>query len=300
MKWFLMCAMGLFTLNSALVAEAEVELKQAGSTVQVTINGKEFTVLNYGKDLPKPFFSPVRSPGGQIITRPLENPEDHKHHKGIWFSVDEVSGSNFWNERSKIENVSVKVITAKGNPAEMVITNHWLNSSGQPLVIETTNVKIFDNYVLAYDTKLAPGGKSVVFNDTKEGLFGIRLKNGMREKENGRVINSHGAKHSKGCWGKIADWVDYTGPVDGKLVGVAIFDHHSNFRPSRYHVRDYGLFSISPFGESAYTQGAKAASPVELKAGQSLRLRYAMYIHQGDHQSANVSAAYRQYLDSTH
>lgn len=214
-------------------------------------------------------------------------------------SVDEVSGTKFWNEGAKIENVSVKIVTAKGNPAEMIVTNHWLGKNGQPMVKEVTDIKFYDNYVLAYDTQLSPGGSSVVFNDTKEGLFGIRLKNGMREKENGKVINSNGAKHTRGCWGKIADWVDYSGPVDGKMVGVAIFDHHGNFRPSRYHVRDYGLFSISPFGEKAYTNGAKPASPVELKSGQSLRLRYAMYIHQGDFQKADVAGAYRQYIDLT-
>ena len=74
-------------------------------------------------------------------------------------------------------------------------------------------------------------------------------------------------------------------------------DHPSNFRPSRYHVRDYGLFSMSPFGEGAYQNDAAKSKPVILDANTPrLRFRYGLYIHGGNATEGNVTAAYDQFL----
>ena len=102
-----------------------------------------------------------------------------------------------------------------------------------------------------------------------------------------------------GCWvwGSLKNsYPDFD--VDGKTVGVAIMDHPKNFRPSRYHVRDYGLFSISPFGEKAYTNGTSPAAPHHLKKGENLRLRYAMFFHDGDTKTANVAGAWDLFVKS--
>lgn len=321
---------GTFT-TATQAAEPAVRLTRKAETVEVTIGGEAFAVYNFSKERPKPFFSPVRGPGGTIMTRPIEKKgDDHRHHKGIWVAVDQVNKIEFWAERGKIGNVSVTLLAeplaanvsafwakavarytqlgghslvnfkASGaKPGQMQVVNHWLGKDGQPVVTETTLIGIYPNRLLTYDITFTAGSQPVTFGDTKEGLFGFRMVDSMRETEGGHVENAEGQTGSKACWGKNSDWIDYHGEIDGKRFGVAIFDHPKNFRRSRYHVRNYGLFSISPFGEKAYTSGAQPAKPLNLDPGESFRLRYAMYIHAGDTKTADVAGVYQAYVKGT-
>ena len=277
-----------------------LSLDEDAKAVNVQIAGKPFTVYEYSSELPKPFLSPVRGPEGTIISRPIgREGDDHPHHKGIWVAVDEVNEVDFWAERGKIQNVSVKILSAEGDPARLAVMNHWLDADGDPVVTEKTNISFYSNRLIAYDITFVAEEGDVTFRDTKEGLFGFRMVDSMREREGGHVVNADGKHGTTECWGQTSDWVDYYGQVDGKTLGITIFDHPENLRRSRYHVRNYGLFSISPFGESAYTGGEQEASPVTIDKGSELRLRYAMYVHPGDTESAQVAETYRQYLEGS-
>lgn len=330
-------AVSVLVVGRVFAGEAVVELTRANDIVNVTIGGEAFAVYNFGKTLPKPFFSPVRGPDGMVMTRPIEKlGDDHPHHKGIWLAVDEINEIQYWAERGKIENVRVDVMApvsgavpshywaeavrryraaggdslsggwadpavagGSGPPASIQVVNHWLDAQAQPVVIETTRINIFPNRLIAYDITFTAGSKPASFLDTKEGLLGFRMVDSMREQEGGRVVNADGLKGTAECWGKTSDWVDYCGEIDGKTYGISIFDHAGNFRRSRYHVRNYGLFSINPFGDEAYTKGRLPAKPLKLAPGSSVRLRYAMYIHAGDTLTADVAGAYRKYLAMT-
>jgi hypothetical protein len=89
--------------------------------------------------------------------------------------------------------------------------------------------------------------------------------------------------------------------VEGKTVGVAIFDHSQNPRhPTWWHVRDYGLFAANPFGRKDF-EGLKDknAGNLVIPAGQSVTFRYRFYFHEGDEQQAKVAERYAEYVKSS-
>jgi hypothetical protein len=284
------------TLFCTSLQAAEVKLEKKGDTVEATIDGQPFTAFNFAKEQAKPYFWPVRAADGTVITRGLENPKDHPHHKGIWLAIDEVNGIKFWAEKGKIENQDIELVAPHGNPARMQVVNRWLGEDGRPVLIESTLISIFADRLMTYDIRFAAAEVPVTFGDTKEGLFGLRLADPLRESQGGRIVNAEGKKGMKECWGQRCDWVDYSGEIEGKTHGVTIFDNPQNPRRSRFHVRDYGLFTISPFGDNAYTNGVEPKNELTLKPGESVRFKYGLYVHAGDLTGGKVADEYQEYL----
>jgi hypothetical protein len=119
----------------------------------------------------------------------------------------------------------------------------------------------------------------VTFGDAKDGAFCVRLAEPLTEKNSGTLRNSEGGVKMAGTWGKQASWVDYSGELDGEKLGVALFDHPDSFRhPARWHVRDYGLLAVNPFGSQAFDK-ANPLAPAALPKGQKLRLHYRIVVH---------------------
>ncbi|MBA3312279.1 MAG: PmoA family protein [Planctomycetaceae bacterium] len=298
MRLLIIAALLAFSPALGLAADDTVRLEQVAGTIEITIGGEKFATYHY-EGFEKPFMEDLRGPGGVIVTRSLkkEAVTDHPHHKGLWASVDEVNENKHWMEGQPIRVESVEILKAEGDPASFRISNTWLGNDEKPVLKEDTTVHVFADRVVSYDMKLSPAGdEPVTFGDTKEGFFAIRVRDELREKGGtGKIVNSNGAKGESEAWGQTSPWVDYSGSVEGKPVGVAIFDHPSNFRPSRYHVRAYGLFAVSPFGESSYTNGKNDARPFTLEKGDTLRLRYAAFIHAGNAGSADVAGRYAAY-----
>src|ERR1700676_5236998 len=92
-----------FAATAGLLAQ----VRFSPDVLAVTVDGKPFTMFHYGSDAGKPYLAPIWSASGQIITRrfPMEEvageSRDHLHHRGLWFSCDEVNGVSFWtNELS--------------------------------------------------------------------------------------------------------------------------------------------------------------------------------------------------------
>jgi hypothetical protein len=279
--------------------------------LEIRIDGKSFAVLNHGTEWNKPFLFPVYALNGTNVLRDIvptkadagssKEGRDHFHHKGVWVSVDSVNDDrlNFWSEASRIECEGVTHSSMNDGSGQLTITNNWMEGD-KPLLQETTTVTIHRSRLLTYHIELSAVEKDVTIYDTKEGFFAVRLAHTMREMEGGHITNADGLKGEKDCWGKPSPWIDYYGEVDGSTAGVTLMDHPGNFRESRYHVRAYGLFSISPFGPKKYSGGKEAESPVVIRPGKEpFTLDYGLYIHDGDTETARVADVYQQFLKVT-
>src|SRR6478735_5160103 len=118
----------LITLAVASLAAAATlaaQVRYAPDTHAVTIDGKPFATFNLGADANKPFLAPIRSASGKIVTRgfPMENlpgeSRDHLHHRGLWFSYDDVNGVKFWeNDPSYTKGKIGKIVVINADAKE--------------------------------------------------------------------------------------------------------------------------------------------------------------------------------------
>jgi hypothetical protein len=298
----------------ALPLLAQVDIKQAADRVTVDINGKPFTELFIGPDVRKPFLHPLRSASGKIVTRqwPMVNgvegeTKDHPHHQGLWFNHGDVNGIDFWGSSPLSKNdkgakiVVKKIKEAKGgkNKGTIVGDFEWMDLSGAPLLHEARTMTFYadpDKRVIDIDIKLT-AAKAVKFGDTKEGSFGIRLNDKIKEqKASGKMTNAEGGSGEKAVWGKASPWVDYAGTLEGENLGITIMDHPSSTRhPTYWHSRAYGLFAANIFGLHDFYADKSKDGSLELKPGGTVHFRYRVLIHTGDTAAANIAAEYKKF-----
>lgn len=283
----------LFLMMLTTALQGGVVIAPHPNRIDVEIDGKPFTSLYYGPEAPKPYLHPLRSASGKIITRrfPMEpSPGETKdrHHRGLWFGYKDINGFNFWeNEFSYNDPKAGKVVTRSidtTQPAAIHGVFAWLSPSGEPLLEERRTMTFLGTSTtrrIDVDVTFRALVK-VVFGDSKDGFFAIRLNNALSESESGRIQNSNGATSMKEAWGKRAAGMDYTGQIDGEKLGVTVTEDPTSFQfPPRWHVRDYGLLAANPFGAHAFDP-KEPESPVTLERGQSLHLRYRVVVHGAD------------------
>ena len=311
----------LFTVSVALSAEvggqaasrAGVQINRLEDRLRVEINGGLFTEYFF-KDVPRPYCYPLIGPGNAPMTRnwPMKDTpgeeHDHHHHRSLWFAHGAMNGQDFWSEEKAFgKTVHQDFLEVKSGQDVGVIksTNNWVAADGTVVCTDERTLRIYNpgnanERVLDFDITLFASKGPLTFGDTKEGTMAVRLAETMRLKgkvSQGHIVNSAGVRDGQ-TWGKRADWCDYYGPVEGKTVGIAIFDHPQNPRhPTWWHVRDYGLFAANPFGQHDFESlPDKTAGKLTVPAGKSVTFRYRFYLHEGDEEQAKVAERYKEYV----
>ncbi|MGV3483484.1 MAG: PmoA family protein [Planctomycetaceae bacterium] len=257
----------------------------------------------------KPIVYPLNGPGGVSMTRdfPIKpagegNSKDHVHQRSLWMTHGEVNGIDFWMEGEKAGRIQHDRVVSQDvaqRQAKLVTTAKWVTPEDQVVLHESRTMTVAGDDALRtieFAIDLTAVDQPVHFGDTKEGSFGVRVADSMTvdKKQGGTIVNEHGEKDGE-AWGKRARWVDYSGPVDGKTVGLTILEHPSSFgHPCRWHVRTYGLFAANPFGEHHFT-GGKPTEGHTLAPGKTLHLQYLVLLHPGQADTEVIEAQWKQF-----
>lgn len=312
----------------SLAAEDGVSLTDLGGKLRIELDGELFTEYLYQTDEADyfPFFYPVIGPDASPMTRnyPMKDirgeSSDHPHHRSLWFGHHDINGVDFWAVKEnngqplgRTEHQKFTNIESGKNGGGFTSINHFVAPGGKIVCTDERTVFIHkrdrktDARILDFTITIKASHGEVVFGDNKDGCMAIRLNPSLRVDQQkkdvkdpilaeGHILNSEGVRDLP-TWGKQANWVDMTGPVNGNNVGVAIFDHPSNLRhPTWWHARTYGLVSANPFGKHHFESlDDETAGNYTLRAGESLTLRYRFYFHRGDEKEGRVAARYKAF-----
>ena len=318
----------LFSLHGLGGAD-RVELRHHGKQVDIRIGGKPFGSYVFNPTFAKPFLYPLRTSHGTVVTRgfPMQKnipgeSADHPHQRALFFAHGDINGLDFWSEAAHAETspvqaggktyqsseqlphgrtVFLKLEKAQGGGESGSLRARFkLTGPDGKTIAEETQAYVFrgDSTTRAIDCEFTIRAltNSVKMGDTKEGTFAIRVVKALEEASGMKMTDSEGRAGEKEIWGKRASWVDYSGAVEGRELGIAIFDHPSNPKhPTYWHARGYGLFAVNPFGEHDFYNDSKRDGSVTIPPGGSLTFRYRVLIHEGDARAARVADAYAQY-----
>ena len=315
-----------------------VAVNGAARRVDVFVDGQPFTAYIWPDTIKKPVLYPLRTAAGTLVTRgyPLEpragERTDHPHQVGLWFNYGDVNGYDFWNNSDAIKpeerghygtirHVRVYHVASGPSRGELGVETEWLAPDGRPLLREET-LFIFtggaNRRAVERVTKLTALDQRVVFNDNKEGVFGLRVARQLEQPSSepstftdasgkptvvakmddtnvsGQYRSSEG-KTGDAVWGTRGRWVSLAGRVGEEKVALVMIDHPQNpGYPTYWHARGYGLFAANPLGQKIFSNG-KEELKFTLQPRQSVTFRYELLILSGDVTPASLESQVVQF-----
>ena len=293
-----------------------VQAVESGDTVAFTDGGKPVTTYHFGDRSPlpvpaRPYFAPLLLDGLNLSREvaPKAGPRreiDHPHHKSLWVAFGNVNGTDCWDDadhRGFIRHRAFPYVSSGPACAAFGESLLWTSKAGDPLLDETRTFKLWravpGGRYLDLTVLLTAREKPVTFGDTKEGgLCSIRIAEALQGDATGTLTNAHGGTGEPECWGYRSPWIDCSGTLAGRKVGIAIMDHPKGFRfPTHWHARDYGLYTANPFAWHDYQTGWSKDGSHVLAPGTTIPFHYRVFLHEGDAATAGVAA---RWLDFAH
>jgi len=250
------------------------------------------------EEAPRPYFHPLRSLEGDVVTN--FRPNNHPWHHGLSFTMNNVSGANFWGGPSykedgyqwrgdwgTQEHVEWRVREASGNCARLEHTLEWKHS-GEVIFREDRRIGIEVNpsdkvWTLRWRSTLTnvSGRDLMLDNPGSYGLEGMHY-GGLTFRGTRDFLDSYldstlkitagnfggpdgvdaPFKGGDQAHGACADWVEFRGQFDGSLRHLHIrFANHTG--PLTWFVLPkMELVTFSPHGKNR--QALPAGNAFEL------------------------------------
>ncbi|MCU0472712.1 MAG: PmoA family protein [Bacteroidales bacterium] len=258
------------------------------------IGDRLFTSFCWPENVYKPILYPVCTSAGTEITRgfPLKPKEgernDHIHQVGIWLNYGKVNGLDLWGNGHRgfkepnggeIKHLNIEKLSGGKGEGVLITNERWIDSLGKELLTENTEhhfivkgkLRIIDRI-----TSLKATTKEVFFDDTKEGMFGIRVARQLEMPVNEMIVVMDAT--GKPTAEKVNASVGATGNYRSSegITGEGVWGTRAKWMDL------YGLFAANPFGWNDFTNG-KEKFNFSLKPGQTLKFRYRIIISSGIH-----------------
>ncbi|MEI6808241.1 MAG: DUF6807 family protein [bacterium] len=251
----------------------ELSWSRTTNSIALMNSGNVVWKLNHDKAEGKPYFHPLSTIGGDVLT--CLRPGDHPWHRAVWFSWKYINGLNYWEEDKKTglsegrtELTGIKVTTAGDYSAKIEMALSYHPPGKEEVLSEKRTLDIGapgedGTYRIDWASSFVASSTDVVLGRTPlqgeaggagwGGYAGLSVRM-ARETIGWKMVDSE-TRQDLAIHGKKALWIDVSGPIglEKNPVGVAVFDHPSNIRnPSSWYVsKEMPYFSPALLFDSA-------------------------------------------------
>ena len=285
----------------------------------IAVDGKAVVVYRHGEDVDLPYFYPWNSPSGRNMVVDITDP--FPHHRAFWVSESNVllegeakPFSNYmavysgvkkpevskwpvapYGQRSK--HVAFANVQSTKKTLEFDETILWL--AGESKIADELRHYRFTalengEYFLDFSFKIvAAYGKLTIKCDLTHYAWPyIRMNETFNvETGKGTITNSEAQVGQGATDQKPAVWVDYSAPTpDGKMEGLACFQHPSQTEPVTWLTRDYGCWGPN-------RPASRHNTTFEIPKGENLVQRVGLLIHNGDVKTGKIAERYKAYCE---
>ncbi|MBA7627997.1 hypothetical protein ES703_35467 [subsurface metagenome] len=269
-----------------------------GEYLDLLFNGRKVTCYMYACDTSnpqrifetyKPFLHVFDAEGKNLLTNGPDGigpyPKDkirYPHHRGIfigWTKLEFAGNTyGFWGMGGGVVQRHGKFLERTTGPvlARSRALIHWSDKDGKPIIAERRQTTVFRQsdptiLLLDFQTKLkAVRGEVFLNGDPEHGGFQYRAHNdvaaGDEEVKAAYLFHKDGIDAHKD---KDLPWAAMSYGLNGRRYSVEHMNHPDNPKPTIYSAyRDYGRFG--------------AFFKKEIKAGETLTLRYRIWVVEGE------------------
>jgi hypothetical protein len=219
----------------------EYSWRQGTNSVALLNRGKVVWQLNYDKAEGKPYFHPLSTVDGSVLS--WLRPGDHPWHRALWFSWKLIDGLNYWEEdgntglsegRTELTGVKVSASADFSARIEMTLSYHPPEKAevlSEKRVVEVSAPQADGCYRIDWVSSFDTAASNVVLGRTPipgqangveyGGYAGLSLRM-AKETQGWTFVDSEG-REGAAIHGKKSEWVNVSGNFAEGRGGVAIF-----------------------------------------------------------------------------